>query len=350
MPQVADFLKPSPIVDANQPVSQVIDQMVSRDRTDLLVFEDKKFLGILTYHSLLDVTGPSATKVRNLVFHPHLLAKTDTLETAAHFFVELGTQLLPISEKGKIAGVIYANDVLSAANLAGLTVTDAMTFNPKTIKLGTSAAVARALMKSLGINRLLVVDEKGKLVGIVTSLDFIRRLAPKEKPHAGDRRGVKNPTYDLPLDAFMSSNILSCKPTDDLTAVAATMVKNRVHVLPVLDGENLMGLVSRKGILKLIQPGGPAGVSIDLAGVHHLETFELATIKDELASFAKKLGKSLGPSHLHVSLKKVGSGKVEVHLKVTQKNSFFVVFATGFDAPSAVTQVLRIAERRIRHD
>ncbi len=55
-------------------------------------------------------------------------------------------------------------------------VRDVMSRNPKTVKVNESVYDAASIMHSNGFNRLPVVDENGKLIGIIARADIIASL------------------------------------------------------------------------------------------------------------------------------------------------------------------------------
>jgi acetoin utilization protein AcuB len=93
---------------------------------------------------------------------------------------------LPVMKDDKLVGIITRNDLLKVSPseattlsvwelnyvLSKLTVKDAMTRNPITIKTEDTLEEAALLMRDRGVGALPVVDDKGKLVGIITESDI----------------------------------------------------------------------------------------------------------------------------------------------------------------------------------
>lgn len=97
---------------------------------------------------------------------------------------------VPVVHRGKVVGIITRSDVREAEPsdasslnvweinylLNKLTVKDIMTKDVQTIRPGDTVKTAATLMHKLKIGALPVVDEKGKLVGILTESDIFRVL------------------------------------------------------------------------------------------------------------------------------------------------------------------------------
>lgn len=88
----------------------------------------------------------------------------------------------PVVERGRILGVVSTSDLLdmsghhTSADQA-LTVNDVMTHLVFAVRPGDLALLAVRLMAEEGIHRTIVVDETGKLAGIVTPMDVLRAMA-----------------------------------------------------------------------------------------------------------------------------------------------------------------------------
>jgi len=93
---------------------------------------------------------------------------------------------LPVVKDDKLIGIITRDDLLKVSPseattlsvwelnylLSKLTVKDAMTKNPVTIKPEATLEEAALILRERKVGSLPVVDEKGKLVGIITESDI----------------------------------------------------------------------------------------------------------------------------------------------------------------------------------
>ena len=87
-----------------------------------------------------------------------------------------------VDEKGTILGIVTEGDVVRRVVACGLdpsktVVRDIMTQNPVTIYEDATLAAAAEYMREKGIGHLPVVNERGRLVGIISRSDIVR-LAP----------------------------------------------------------------------------------------------------------------------------------------------------------------------------
>lgn len=123
----------------------------------------------------------------------------------------------------------------------GLLVRDAMSANPVHCAEDWSIekAVSKMISEEVGS---LVVKEGDFLKGIITESDLIKKvLSEKKKP--GQTK----------VSEIMSSDVITIKPTEDVTDAMRKMAEEKVRRLPVVDEGKLVGIITVKDIVK-IQP------------------------------------------------------------------------------------------------
>lgn len=121
---------------------------------------------------------PYQLKVADLMSTALVTIRASELVTAAHAEMEsAAVRHLPVvDDHGRLVGVLSDRDLLRAATAVerrAPRVSEIM--SPDVVKVGpeTPAHQAAALMLELTINSVAVVDEHGALVGIVTATDFL---------------------------------------------------------------------------------------------------------------------------------------------------------------------------------
>ena len=107
-----------------------------------------------------------------------------------------------------------------------------------TIEPAASVYEAVKLMAEKNVGALLVV-EHGKVVGIVSERDYARKLVLMERS-----------PKDTPLGDIMSSPVLYVHPGQTSEECMALMTENRLRHLPVMDGGQLIGLISIGDLVK----------------------------------------------------------------------------------------------------
>jgi CBS domain-containing protein len=83
----------------------------------------------------------------------------------------------------------------------------------------------------------VIVKDHGRLIGILTERDMLRAMAARV--HTSDAR----------VRQFMTPDPITAPPDMDLEAAAQVMLDNGFRHLPVVDGSNVMGVVSLRRVL-----------------------------------------------------------------------------------------------------
>ena len=127
-----------------------------------------------------------------------------------------------------------------------------MTSPAITVTPQTHCKDAAALMVRHRISALPVVDEGGRLVGLVSEADLLP-LETTPDPRSQER-SLPPRTMPLPrtVEEVMSPEVYTVDEDTDLGVVAQRMLEANVRRFPVLHGEEVVGVVSRHDLVKVI--------------------------------------------------------------------------------------------------
>jgi acetoin utilization protein AcuB len=126
-------------------------------------------------------------------------------------------------------------------------VRELMTVAPITVDPTTSVVDARHLMATRRIRHLLVMDGT-RLVGIVTDRDLRLNLASP-----ATSLSVWELNYllaRLTAQEVMSRAVITIGPDREAAEAARTMVEHKIGALPVVDGGQLVGIVTETDFLR----------------------------------------------------------------------------------------------------
>jgi CBS domain-containing protein len=143
-------------------------------------------------------------------------------------------------------------------DLAVSTVRDVMTRRPITIDPDAPLETAAAVMREREIRHLPVVDDGGRLVGILSDRD-VRGvlLAPVLEQYlsAAARRSlqtVSGALRDVRVRDAMTWDAVAIEPDAPLAQAAALMFEGRFGSLPVVEAGVLVGIVTERDVLKAL--------------------------------------------------------------------------------------------------
>lgn len=137
---------------------------------------------------------------------------------------------------------------------------DVMTRNVLTVGPESSVAQAIRLMLNNNISGLPVLAADRKVVGILTEGDLLRRGETGTERHRprwleilmgpGRAAGEYVRTHGRKVADIMSTDVVSVAGDTPLDEVVGLMERRRIKRVPVVEGEALVGIVSRADLLR----------------------------------------------------------------------------------------------------
>ena len=111
-----------------------------------------------------------------------------------------------------------------------------------TFQLDTPIEAAMESFLTNKISGAPVLDKQGKLVGVLSEKDCMRTLF--EATYYNNLGGFVN--------EYMSTDLKTINIHDTLSNVADQFIKSRFRRFPVVEGEKLVGQISRRDVLRAI--------------------------------------------------------------------------------------------------
>jgi CBS-domain-containing membrane protein len=154
---------------------------------------------------------------------------------------------------------------------------DAMTSPAITINQDATLREAGNVLARHGISALPVVDDEGQLVGIVSQMDLIR-FNTAEIPQTGEAQSAGSESEPMRVADIMTVEVVSVSPETDLHTVAKRLSESHVRQVPVLSDTELVGVVSRRDLIKWMARSD-AALTLDVVGVLSDEARRLAHLE-----------------------------------------------------------------------
>jgi CBS domain-containing protein len=148
-----------------------------------------------------------------------------------------------------------------------LKVKDIMSTELLTVTPDTEVVQAAKLLVERHINGILVVDEEGRLKGILCQSDLIVQqksfplpsfftildgIIPLKSREAMETEIKK--IAAVTVEEAMTANPVYVNPEDSVQAVANLMVEKKYHTLPVVEDGKLVGVVGKEDVLRTLLP------------------------------------------------------------------------------------------------
>lgn len=139
-------------------------------------------------------------------------------------------------------------DSVDTNGIDDLFVAEVMTSDLTTVTPETLVEDAAELMLDEDIGSLVVVNEADGPEGILTRTDFVAIVA-------GQR-----PKDQTPVSTYMTTDVITAKAGESVRAVADRMVEAGIHHMPVVDGDDVIGIITSTdltGYLSTLQSPSP---------------------------------------------------------------------------------------------
>lgn len=263
------------VIDTSENIAMAMDTIYPMVREGLITIEDVQ---IVKYtHRLLNPLPAdrlvSEVMTRNVV----TLTPEMTVHQAWQRMLESRVKAMPVvDEKGRVVGILTNEDLLERAGIqqrlsiairldpseinqelktlerADKQVKDVMTKPVTTILESDTLGAATAMMVKSGLKRLPVLDNSGKLVGVLSRLDILQQVAkmPQAVPATQVPTGAVKTVKDI-----MRSEIPMVNQDDDLSTIIEKFAKTDSHRLIVVDTKGkAIGLISDSDIIVRVQP------------------------------------------------------------------------------------------------
>ncbi len=144
-----------------------------------------------------------------------------------------------------------------------LTAGEIMTVNIHTVHQDTEIKTLAKLFVDHKVNAMPVVDDDGLLVGMVTQTDLVEQDKPLHIPTVISlfdwviylespkkfTEAVRKVTARK-VGEICAKDVVTCTSETPVSTVASLMVDHKVHLLPVMEEERMVGVVARLDVIR----------------------------------------------------------------------------------------------------
>lgn len=259
------FSTPVITVELNSSVFEALQKMQSEFVKRVVIIDGTKPVGIITERDINKFLEEDKTS-RAIEEIPikHLMQKkivliTDGLEDDFYQCaskmdnLNIGSVIL-VNKSENLSGIVTRTDLVKAyANVFGgkYLVKDFMNTKIVTCRKSDSLKLALSLMNQNKISKLVVTDEKGCAIGLISTNTLLTHSDYFTRGHTRSRDYLLPYDKEIIVNDLFKENLITIGENDDLAKVASIMIKNKISGIPVLDSnQKLVGLVSKTDIVK----------------------------------------------------------------------------------------------------
>ncbi len=224
----------------------------------VLVVEDLELLGWIPRRRVLLITGRKTTaKSRDIMDEPPVtVSPGERVWSAVERMLRFDEWYAPVVEGKTLKGLIGLEHVIGeylrrgGEVLSRVRLDEVMTRDPVTASPEDFVSSIWRIMAERKYAGIPVVDSKGRLVGIITQYDLLRKGYARVElvSESGQHRGPR-------VREAMTYTVHYLYPWSSLEEAARIMVERGVGRVPVVDGEEarrLVGIVDREDVVRVI--------------------------------------------------------------------------------------------------
>jgi len=147
-----------------------------------------------------------------------------------------------------------------------LTAKDIMTTDLVTVTLETSITELAKKFVSSNFSNMPVLDDSGKLVGIISETDLVEQQKPLHIPTVmalfdGVFYLDSEKRFQEEVDRVTAQTVgelcqcdpVTCGPDATIGEIASLMSKHKAHLIPVVKKGSLIGVVARLDLIKAVE-------------------------------------------------------------------------------------------------
>lgn len=181
----------------------------------------------------------SITEISN---KPITILKNSTISDVIKKLLEFKISRLIVVESGNPVGIITEKDIAKSVSIFSrkpigkILVMDIMSKNLVTVPIDASIQDCAKQMKNHGISSVVVINERGKLIGIVTKTDLVSTFLVQS-------------TVSLPITKIMTKKVITVSPDESIFEVESVLFNNEIRRVIVTKDKSPVGIITYRDFI-----------------------------------------------------------------------------------------------------
>ncbi len=324
-----EIVEPPLVVEEDEPVSKAIGLMKENRAYGVIVVSKGIFVGVIDDRCLLRFDGGAeTTKCAKLAKKTPVVREDSSPEEIIAGFLNSEVTVLPVVRGERVVGSVTRRQALrllvDSPAIAGKRVADAMRSPPVTFPEDGVIAQARSVMRGNNVYRLVVVNPRGRLVGVLSSYDLALKVKPYSKKSFRETSFRPTTAQDVTGETVarvMTTAVATIHPEAPLKEAVEKMIRQGLRSLVVVREDKPVGVVSAKNVFEACLVGRPLNIFIHGLGPEDKVLKE--SMMEECSAFMERLKKFI---------RLTPDDSLEVHVKANREG-----FKKRFEVKSRLT-------------
>ncbi|MDD2626790.1 MAG: CBS domain-containing protein [Candidatus Methanomethylophilus sp.] len=305
---VSDF----PTLDSEDTLSDSLALMRKTGYQEIPVLEGGAYVGMMRYSTILRKKSASPdAKVKTFVSGLPVVSEDMEITKIAEYMVTNNCRQLAIVNGKKVTGIVFRTALIEIAarmkSLKDVKVWEIMTTPVDYVKDTDVLATAIEDMRRLDIRTVPVVNGAGKLVGVVGMKEVI-----DNGWKAGERSigGIsKSPSANILVDSIATTAVLTVDWGDDLEKAVNIMAEKNISTLPVMDGDDMVGILTEFDIIEMISACRERDqLYVQISGLEDDDKIYADAMYSDIAAAMSRISKIYKPESLSIHVTRYNEG------------------------------------------
>ncbi|MGV8084959.1 MAG: CBS domain-containing protein [Candidatus Bilamarchaeum sp.] len=300
-------IKKTLIVESDEPLSKATAHL--DESGAVIVTKNGKYYGVINRESVAHgYSSFGAVKCENCAVKPPTLDKSATVAEQMGAFLSGHYRAIPVlDEQERPLGVATRVDLLRELQSMRMTpkgsISEMMNSPVHTILETQPLSKAKSTMKEKKARRLVVLNDKGFVSGVISEFDIDLWLA------AGNLQGGKKDKEDIVkietmrISEFLKADLSQVEENTTVDEAVNKMIKNGTSEVVVISSKKPVGVLSSLDIFKSIKEGSKPKNPVIVSGLNNDSTSQHEHINEKFGHLIEKFGKSIEINSLNVHVK-----------------------------------------------
>lgn len=345
-------------VAPNTPLNDVLANMRQYDLHEIPVIDGRSLDGVISFGSLLKRKNiPVSTKARSVMENPPEITPETAITEVAEKMVATGYRQIPVVENDEMMGTISRMEVAKIINeindLGNIPVEEVMTLEVNTVRGKDPLQSATEIMRSLDIRTIPVLDDLGRLEGIVGIKDIVDYAwRERDRQTMGEIVGQSTPV-ELDVDSLSIDSPYTISPDSTLDDAVGIMAKNNISTLPVVnEDQEVVGILTTYDLVELIASFKERDmVYVQITGLDDEDRYSMDVMEKEIQSSLSKIAKITRPLlfTIHVAKynRKGNSAKYSLSGRLTTEHQVYMAKSVDWNIMKATIQLMERFQKMV---
>jgi CBS domain-containing protein/ribosome-associated translation inhibitor RaiA len=297
-----------PTVEPDERLSNALHLMKKTGYQDIPVIEDGEYIGTISYGAVLKKKNVSLdSKIRNHITTPPVIMIDEDITEAAEIMVMNNSRQLIVvnANKKKVIGVVSRRAMISLAigikAFKEIKVWEIMTNPVDGVLSRNMLNDALDIMIGLDIRTVPVINDAHRVIGVIGMNEIIENNWKDDTKMVSDLDSNKT---QLTVESICTSVVYTVNWDDDLGKVIDIMLEHKISTLPVVENDELVGIITQYDIIELISACRERDfLFVQISGLDDMDKAYTSAIYDSIKREIDKIGKIVKPQSftMHVS-------------------------------------------------